>query len=100
MLCTTAWRCTQYKVVWSKYLHQCFSTFARAEICEFDAFPRDQHIFRLDVTVEDALAMDVLNRFEQLVHVHLYLLRMQVLVPHQAFIEILLHQFEDQRELA
>lgn len=50
--------------------------------------------------MKDALAMNVVDRFEQLVHIHLHLLRMQVFVANQAFIEILLHELKDQRKFA
>jgi hypothetical protein len=49
--------------------------------------------------MENALPVYVVDRFQQLVHVSLHFLLLEVFVPDKAFIEILLHKFEDQGEL-
>lgn len=49
--------------------------------------------------MEDAFAVYILDRFEQLEHVELHLLHLQIFVPHQALIEVLLHQFKNKGEL-
>ena len=71
------------------------STFARAKVSQFDGISRNKNIFRLDVTMEDTLSMYVFNRPQQLIHVDLHLPALEVLVPYQALIEILLHQLKD-----
>lgn len=69
-------------------------TFAGAKVCQFDALARDEYIFWLDVPMEDAFSMDVLDGFEELEHVGLDLMLVEVLVPHQALVEVLFHQLE------
>ena len=44
--------------------------------------------------------MDVLNRLQQLVHVGLHFMVVQILVPDQTFIQILLHELKHQGQLA
>jgi hypothetical protein len=65
---------------WSRCLNKLVNTFARAEVGEFDAFSRNEYIFWLDVSMENALAVDVLDRLEELVHVDLDLVLVKVLV--------------------
>jgi hypothetical protein len=51
-------------------------TFARAEIGKFYRISRNENIFRFDIAMEDALAVDVVDRFEELVHEDLDLPRL------------------------
>lgn len=44
-------------------------TFAGTEVGELDVISLDQYVLGFDVAVEDALLVDVLNGFQQLVHV-------------------------------
>lgn len=50
--------------------------------------------------MEDALAVDVLDGLEELVHVDLDLAWLQVFIAHQALVEILLHELENQGQFA
>ena len=45
--------------------------------------------------MEDAFAVDVLDGFEELVHVGLDLVLVEVLVADQALVQILLHELKD-----
>lgn len=45
--------------------------------------------------MENAFAVDVLNRFEQLVHVGFDFVVMEVLIPYETLVKVLLHQLED-----
>ena len=44
--------------------------------------------------MENSLAMDVLDDSQQLVHVGLHFVMVEVLVPDQALVEVLFHQLE------
>lgn len=57
------------KAAWSRYLNKEGFTFARAKVGKFDAFPRDEYILRFDVSMENSLAMNILDGFEELIHV-------------------------------
>ena len=50
--------------------------------------------------MEDALAVDVLDGSEQLVHVGLDFVVVEVLVPDQALVEVLFHQLEYKGQFA
>jgi len=50
--------------------------------------------------MEDALAMDIVNSFEEFVHVELDFLGLQVFVADEALIKILLHELEHKRKFA
>lgn len=46
-------------------------TFTGAKVGQFYVVTRNQHVLGLDITVEDAFMVGVLDGFEQLVHVQL-----------------------------
>ena len=46
--------------------------------------------------MEDALSVDVVDGLQELVHVGLDFVDMQIFVPDQAFVEVLFHEFEDE----
>jgi hypothetical protein len=62
------------------------STLARPKIRQLNHIPRNQHILRLDVPVEDALLVDVHDRLQQQVHVVFYFLVGEVFALDQAFV--------------
>ena len=45
--------------------------------------------------MKDAFGVDVVNCFQQLVHVDLHLSKLEVLISDQTFVKVLLHKFED-----
>lgn len=49
--------------------------------------------------MEDAFIMNVVDRFQELIHVHFDLMCMEALISDEAFVEVLLHEFEDESEL-
>ena len=74
---------------------------ARAEVGELELVVRDQDVLRLDVAVEDAVAVHVVHALEQLVHVILDALLLQVLPPPaDELVDVHVHQLEDERETA
>lgn len=50
--------------------------------------------------MEDALAMDVLDRLQELIHVSFNFVLLEVLVANQALVEILIHQLENKSQFA
>lgn len=46
--------------------------------------------------MEDAFTVNVLDGFEELVHVGFDFVMMEVLIAYEALVEVLLHQLEDQ----
>jgi hypothetical protein len=50
--------------------------------------------------VENALGVDVVNGFEEFVHVHFNFIWLKVFIAHQTFVEVLFHEFEDECEFA
>ena len=50
--------------------------------------------------MEYAFAMDVFDRLQKLEHIGLDLVLVQVLVAHQALVEVLFHQLEDECEFS
>lgn len=44
--------------------------------------------------MEDALTMNILDGFEELIHVGFDFVLLQVLIPNQALVEVLFHQLE------
>ena len=90
----SGWRCTRCRAAWSRCLSGREGTSAGAEICQFDALAGDEDVFRLDISMENSLAMDVLDDSQQLVHVGLHFVMVEVLVPDQALVEVLFHQLE------
>ena len=57
----SGWRCTRCRAAWSRCLSGREGTSAGAEICQFDALAGDEDVFRLDISMENSLAMDVLD---------------------------------------
>lgn len=74
-------------------------TFTWSKISEFDAVSWDENIFWLDISMEDAFVMNVVDDLQELIHVDFDLVCLETLISDQAFVEVLLHEFEDQREL-
>ena len=84
----------------SRCLSEGEGTFAGAKICEFDALAGDEDVLRLDISMENSLAVDVLDGPQQLVHVGLHFVVVEVLVPDQALVEVLFHQLEYEGQFA
>ena len=72
------------------------NSFTRSKISQFDGITRDEHILRLDVSMKDALAMDVLDGFEQLEHKGFYFVGVEVVIPDDEFVHVLFHELEDE----
>ena len=49
--------------------------------------------------MEDAFVMNVVDGLQELIHVDFDLVCLETLISDQAFVEVLLHEFEDEREL-
>ena len=73
------------------------ATFARAEISQLDTISRNKNILRFDVPMKNALGMNIVDSFEQFIHVELDLLRLQIFIADQALIKILFHELEHER---
>ncbi len=71
---------TRCRVASSKSLSKTGLTFARAEICKFDRIIGNENIFRFDIAMEYAFAVDIVNSLEKLIHVDLDLAGLQVFV--------------------
>jgi hypothetical protein len=50
--------------------------------------------------MKNSFAVNILNGPEQLIHVSLDLVMMQVFITHQTLVKILLHQLENKSQLA
>jgi len=50
-------------------------TFAWAKVGEFDAVSWNEYILGLNITMENAFAVDIINGFDKFVHVELDFLR-------------------------
>lgn len=72
-----------------------------AKVGQAQAVVRDQDVFWLDIAVENAISVHMRQRLQQLEHQPLQCLLAQ---PARAaldqFVQVLLHQFEHQRQLA
>lgn len=44
--------------------------------------------------MKDSLAVDVLDGFQELIHIVFDLFGLQIFVPNEALVEVLLHEFE------
>lgn len=70
---------------------------ATAEIRELHSLAAEQDVLRLDVPVEDSVAVHVLYGFYQLIHIVLHaLLRQVVRTSLDCLIHVLLHELEDE----
>ena len=74
---------------------------ARAEVRQFERVLHDEQVFGLDVAVEDAVAVHVVDGFEQLVDVVLHAALGDVVAPSlDRLVHIHVHQLENQRQAA
>ena len=70
---------------------------ARAKVCQLHLIVLQQNVLRLDVSMEDAVPVHVVDRLENLVHVELDALLWQVVPPPlYRLIHVHVHQFEDE----
>ena len=74
-------------------------TAAGAKVGEFNLVLHQKNVLRLDVTMEDAVAVHVVDRLHELVHVVFdALLRQVVAASLDSIVHVHLHEFEDERQ--
>ena len=76
------WRLTIDTLTWTK-------------VCKLHTVTLDENIFGFDISVIDALAMHILDSFQQLKHNDFYFPLLEFLAFHQVLVQIFLHQFEN-----
>ena len=75
------------------------NTSTRSKICQFYVVLRQQNIFRLNIPMENAISMHVINRFEQLVHIVFYTVFREIMsLPLDCIIHVDIHQLEYKRQ--
>ena len=75
-------------------------SFAGTVVRQFDLVARNQHIFRFDVAMKNSLLVAEGDGFEEAVHVVFDLHGTESAVVHQSLIKVLLHELEDECQLA
>lgn len=74
---------------------------AGPKVSKFDVVFRKENVLRLDVSVEDAVSVHVVNRFDKLVHVVLHsVLRQVVPFAFDSVVHVHIHQLENQGQSA
>ena len=74
---------------------------ARPKIRQLQFVVHNQDVFRLDVPVENTVAVHVVHGLQQLEHVHLDLLLREVVpAPPDEFVDVAVHEFKHERQAA